>query len=148
MLGRVECDIVKYGYGRVRYMYWYGSKSVRFGNKFRERGVIWIKVSIIIIIIIRAQKIGPEAFMTKCLFHSDLFTAIFQIFSGLLSFCIHHSLFAIVLGYEPSCTMVDPLAFTHLSSELAAEVRIRSPKSIRSMVRCEEARTLLYTKSR
>ena len=63
-------------------------------------------------------------------------------------FCIHRSYFATVLGYEPSYTVVGPLALTHLSGEWAAEVRIRSPQSNRlwlSMVRCGEARTWLYT---
>ena len=37
---------------------------------------------------------------------------------GLLSFCIYRRFFAIVLGYYPSCTVVAPVALTHLSSDV------------------------------
>ena len=41
--GRVECDMLKYGYGRVRYGYWYTSKSVWFGGKFGKRDIAFHK---------------------------------------------------------------------------------------------------------
>ena len=55
---------------------------------------------------------------------------------------IHLSYFATVHGNEPLCSLVGPLALTHLSGERAAEVRICSPESNRlwlSMVRCDIA---------
>ena len=49
------------------------------------------------------------------------------VFCGLLSFCIHRCLLAIVRGYEPSCKVVGPLVLTHLSSKLAAELEFAHP---------------------
>ena len=89
----------------------------------------------LIIIIIRAQKIGPEAFSSQtrqtlwftCILYSSQFICDCAGIRALM-----HS------GW---LTCINPLF-------LAAEVRIRSPQSIRlrlSMVRCEKARTRLYT---
>ena len=67
-----------------------------------------------------------------------------------LPFFIHRSLFAIILVYEPSCSVLGPLALIHLSGERTSEVRICLPQINRLwlyVVRCVETRTWLDTTS-